>query len=115
MQKQILEYIDKYLSPHLCAYRKGYSTQTALISMAGKWKLSIDNKGFTGGVLMGLSKAFDSKNHQLLLAKLHAQAGFSKQALLIQWNLPIVDIPNSGHAMISEQNVESQMGQSFSN
>ena len=26
IQKQILEYIDKHLSPHLCGYRKGYST-----------------------------------------------------------------------------------------
>ena len=31
MQKQILEYTDKYLSPQLCGYRQGYSTQTALI------------------------------------------------------------------------------------
>ena len=60
MQKQILEYIDKHLSPHLCGYRKGYSTQTALISMLEKWKLSIDNKGFAGGVLMDLSKGFDA-------------------------------------------------------
>ena len=44
MQKQILEYIDKHLSPHLCGYRKRYSTQTALISMLENWKLSIDNK-----------------------------------------------------------------------
>ena len=36
MQKQILEYIDKYLSPHFCRYRKGYSTQMALISMLEK-------------------------------------------------------------------------------
>ena len=82
MQKQILEYIDKHLSPHLCGYRKGYSTQMALISMLEKWKLSINNKGFVGGVLMYLTKAFDTINHQLLLAKLHAY-GFSKQALAI--------------------------------
>ena len=49
MQKQILEYIDKYLSPHLCEKdtvhtRKGYSTQTALISMLEKLELSIAKK-----------------------------------------------------------------------
>ena len=50
--------------------------------MLEKWKLSIDNKGFAGGVLMDLSKAFETINHQLLLAKLHAYE-FSKQALAI--------------------------------
>ena len=82
MQKQILEYIDKQLSPNSCGYRKGYSTQTALISMLEKWKLSIDNKGFAGGVLIDLNKAFDTINQSLLLAELHAY-GFSKQALAI--------------------------------
>ena len=50
MQKQILKYIGKHFSPHLCGYRKGCSTQTALIFMLKKWKLSIDNKGFASGV-----------------------------------------------------------------
>ena len=52
MQKQILEYIGRNLSHHLCGYRKGCSTQTALISMLEKWKLSIDKKDFAGVVLM---------------------------------------------------------------
>ena len=51
-QKQILKYVDKHLSPHLCGYRKRYSTQAAVVSMLEKWKSSIDNKGFAGGVLM---------------------------------------------------------------
>ena len=69
MQKQVLEYIDKHLSLHLCGYRKRYSMQAALISMLEKWKLSIDNKGFAGGVLMDLSY-------------IHAY-GFNKEALAI--------------------------------
>ena len=50
--------------------------------MLEKWKLCIDNKGFVDGVLMDSSKAFDTINHQLLLAKLHAY-GLSQQALAI--------------------------------
>ena len=63
MQKQIIEYIDKRLSPHFFRYRKGYSTQTAPICMLEKWKLSADNKDFAGEVLMELSISFDKINH----------------------------------------------------
>ena len=48
--------------------------------MIEQWKLSLDNSGFARGILMDLSKAFDTINHKLLIAKLHAY-GFSVEAL----------------------------------
>ena len=82
VQKQVSSFIDEFLSPFLCGYRQGFNTQYALLSLIEKWKNTLDNKGYTGAVLMDLSKAFDTINHELLIAKLHAY-GFSKQALKI--------------------------------
>ena len=33
MYNQIYAYIDKYLSPYLCGFRKGFSTQQCLVVM----------------------------------------------------------------------------------
>ena len=85
MQKQLFQYVEKFLSPFLCGYRKGFSTQTALLGLAEKWKASLDKKGYCAAVLMDLSKAFDTINHELLLAKLSA-SGFDKNALEIMRN-----------------------------
>ena len=82
MQKQILEYIDKHLSTHLCGYWKESNAQITLISIVEKLRLSIDNESFTCGILMDLRKTFVTITHQFLLAKLHAY-GFSKQVLAI--------------------------------
>ena len=59
-----------------------FSTQFALMSLFEKWRKYLDNKGFTGTVLMDLSKAFETVNHELLIAKLHAY-GFSRYSLKI--------------------------------
>ena len=81
MQKQMKTFIESFLSPYLCGYRKGYNAQYALLAMIEKWKESLDNKGgFAGAILMDLSKAFDTINHELLIAKLEAY-GFDDSAL----------------------------------
>ena len=82
MQKQLISYIDQYLSPYLCGYRKGYNAQHTLVLLLEKWKASLDKHGYAGAILMSLSKAFDTINHELLIAKLHAY-GLDKNALTI--------------------------------
>ena len=72
--------MDKLLSPYLCGYRKGYSVHHALITLLEKWHIFLDNNGFDGAILMDLSNAFDTVNHNLLIAKLQA-CGFSMKAL----------------------------------
>ena len=80
MHDQTSQYITSFLTPYLCGYRKGFSTQQALLSLIEKWKTVLDSKSYGGAVLMDLSKAFDTINHNLLIAKLHAY-GFSKESL----------------------------------
>ena len=80
MQCQISGFIEVYLYQHMCGYRKKYSTQYALMLLIEKWKRTLDNHGYAGAIITDLSKAFDTINHELLLAKLHAY-GFETQAL----------------------------------
>ena len=80
MQSDMNSFMSIHLSKYLCGFRKGYSTQYALISLLEKWKSTLDKKGYAGAILMDLSKAFDCIDHELLLAKLYAY-GFSKNAV----------------------------------
>ena len=70
--KQISLHIEDHFSPFLCGYRKGYKAQHALIALIEKWKIILNKNGYAGAVLMDLSKAFDTLNHDLLIAKLNA-------------------------------------------
>ena len=72
IHKQLSPFFEKQLSQLLCGYRKGYATQNALLKLIENWKKVRDNKGFSAAILMDLSKAFDTINHDLLIAKLHA-------------------------------------------
>ena len=74
--------VDKFLSNLLFGYRKGYSAQTAHVLMLEKWRHILDKKKYASAILMDLSKAFDTINHELLLVKLYTY-GSSNDLLII--------------------------------
>ena len=58
IQNQLVPFIEEFLSPNLCGYRKRFSTQDALVRIVEKCKKFIDNTVCTGAILKYLSKAF---------------------------------------------------------
>ena len=54
MFDQIEIYIDKYLSPYLFGFRKGYSTQQCLMVMLDKWHKALDKGKIAGALLTDL-------------------------------------------------------------
>lgn len=69
---QLNSYFNPIFSPHLGAFRKGYSCQSALLTMIEEWRDALDKHNTVGAVLMDLSKAFDCLPHEHLLHKLEA-------------------------------------------
>ena len=70
IQKQISEYIKQFLSPFVCGYTKGSSTQTVLVWFIEKWEHQLDKNNFAGTILMDLCKVFVTINFDVLIAKL---------------------------------------------
>ena len=68
------------LSKCLTGFRKSHGTQHLLVTMLEKWKKAVDKGEYVSAVFMDLSRAFDTINHDLLLAKLKAY-GFSLNAV----------------------------------
>ena len=69
--QQINTYMKDKLSC-LTGFRKSHGTQSLLVTMLEKWKKAVDKGEHVLALFMDLSKAFDTINHDLLLAKLKA-------------------------------------------
>ena len=77
---QVYSYIQQYLNPFLCGFRQGHGTQHALFWLLQAWQKELDDSGYTGTVLMDLSKAYDCVPHDLIIAKFEAY-GFDNISL----------------------------------
>ena len=77
---QISAYFEPLFSTLLTGFRKNHNTQHSLLKMLELWKKSLDQRKSVSAIFMDLSKAFDTLNHDLLLAKLEAY-GFSENSI----------------------------------
>ena len=86
LERVICSRINSHLStfPSICpfqsAYRKFHSTETALLRIHNDLLLASDRKEATALVLLDLTAAFDTVDHQILLTRLNEFFGFSGKA-----------------------------------
>ena len=82
LYNQLNDFLKDELSNVLSGFRKGHSAQHSLLIMIEKWKSDLDQSMKVAAIFMDLSKAFDTLNHRLVLAKLkayHLQSVILKQ------------------------------------
>ena len=80
MYMQIDTLMRDKLSKLSTVFTKNHSTQHCLMSMHEMWKGSLYKGGYVSAIFMDLSKAFDTLNHNLLIAKLGV-SGFERDSL----------------------------------
>ena len=81
--RQLTSHINnnKLDNPHQSAYKPGHSTETALLSIKNEVHLSLAHGEPTALVLLDLSAAFDTIDHNILLGYLKSWFGLGGTAL----------------------------------
>ena len=67
--------------PFQSAYRHGHSTETALLRVKNDIAATLDEKGKVVLVMLDLSSAFDTINHNILMNRLQHLVGITDAAL----------------------------------
>ena len=75
--------INSLLPPMQSAYRKNHSTETALLKIQNDLLLNMDKGKMSALILLDLSSAFDTINHNILLSRLRTR--FHIDGLALKW------------------------------
>ena len=80
---RLIEHIDKnqLYEPLQSAYRKGHSTETALVKVHNDILMNLDSNRGVILILLDLSAAFDTIDHALMIQRLESRIGIKATAL----------------------------------
>ena len=82
---QLMSYLNRHnlFSSFQSEYRPGHNTETALLKVVNDLPLAIDEGKLSVFVLLDLSAAFDTNDHDILLPRL--QHVFGIQGTVLSW------------------------------
>ena len=75
--------MENKISKFIIGFRKFHGTKHSMVTMLEIWKEALGKKEYMCLLFMDLTKAFDTTNHNLLLAKLLAYGDFTNSVNLM--------------------------------
>lgn len=84
MKDRIVNFLNfnNYFSPKQFGFRKGKSTEDALLQFCAQTMSNLDDKKCTAGLFIAITKAFDMVNNNILVGNLE-NAGF--RGFMLEW------------------------------